>query len=118
MDNFFKVEGEEADRNVMEQVEAAKAADQLLRDKQALGFLDLFTSPNGMAFLDLARGKTIELSLLNLDQVIGDNDRQLPLSPAEWAYFREGQNSVIRWIENELRHAEYLKMQPNTDKGE
>ena len=72
-------------------------------------FHDVFGTGRGPELLELLREKTIELDLMNVSATIGNGDREIPVNPAEWAYHRNGQNSVVRWIETMCREARRLE---------
>ena len=57
----------------------------------------------GAALLQKLRDYTIEVPLLNVSASIVTSEVQM--SPADWAYVREGQNSVIRFIEGQIHLA-------------
>lgn len=67
-------------------------------------FFDVFGHGRGPELLEHLRDFTIELSLL---QGVGRSPVMLEigLSPEQWAFLREGQNSVIRHIEAQLKLA-------------
>lgn len=72
-------------------------------------FHDVFATGRGPELLELMRECTIELDLMNVSRVIGTEQREVPVNPSEWAYHRNGQNSVVRWIEENLRLARLLE---------
>lgn len=80
-----------------------EAANRQLRE-QGLVFLDVFGTPAGSALLEDLRARTIEMPLMDVGGVIGKAP-EIGIGPAEWAFYREGQNSVIRYIETMMRHA-------------
>lgn len=84
--------------------EMAKAYALLMREKARL-FLDVFGVGRGPELLELLRSETIEVDLMNLSAVIGTGAREVPVNPSEWAYHRNGQNSVVHYIETMMRHA-------------
>lgn len=89
-------------------------AENLRQWEAARIFLDVFGTGRGPELLMVLRDATIELPLMEVaaSTVRGD----LALSPAEWAYVREGQNSVVRLIESQMRIAKGPA--PNFSAGE
>lgn len=93
-----------------EEEKAAQAANQevneaveLARMEEARLFFAVFGTGRGPELLDLLRGKTIELPLMDVSGSLVRGE--VALSPAEWAYVREGQNSIVREIEAQLKLA-------------
>lgn len=85
-----------------------EAAAQARREFSKL-FLDVFGQGRGPELLEVMRASTIELDLFVVSATIGNAHREMGVSPAEWAYHRNGQNSVVRWIEQELFNARLLE---------
>lgn len=63
-------------------------------------FFDVFGTGRGPELLQWLRDRTIEVSLINVSGAMVSGE--IALSPADWAYIREGQNSLIREIERQL----------------
>lgn len=66
----------------------------------------LFHTGVGAEVLQDLRNKTIEVSLFDINRSIVQ--AQMALSPADWAYIRGGQNSIVHHIEEQIAFA----MQP------
>lgn len=66
-------------------------------------FADVFLHGRGPELLQELRNSTIEVPLMNVSRSFVSGE--VALSPADWAYVREGQNSVIRLIEEQIRIA-------------
>lgn len=99
-------EGSDGDaRDALEQNEAMlQAAENAMREKARL-FFDVFGTGRGPELLELLRVETIEVDLMSASQTIGNHLREVAVNPAEWAYHRNGQNSVVRYIETMVRTA-------------
>lgn len=96
-------------REALAQNEAMiEAAKQAAREEARL-FLDVFGTGRGPILLELLREKTIERDLMVASLTIGNETREIPVNPAEWAYHRNGQNSVVRYIETQVREAMRLE---------
>lgn len=80
--------------------EAARA----LREKAKL-FYDVLGTGRGPELLALLRDETIELDLMSVSPVIGSLLREMGVNPGEWAFHRNGQNSVVRYLETMVREA-------------
>jgi len=61
-------------------------------------------TPDGIDVLQTMRDLTIELPLMQISGSLVQGE--VTLSPADWAYIREGQNSVIRFLEGLIHLAE------------
>lgn len=57
----------------------------------------------GPELMQYLRDRTIEIPLIKVSNTIGSGE--IGLSTGEWAYFREGQNSVIRHLEEMIANA-------------
>lgn len=108
-------EGDE--RNPVEQNAAMMEAAKLIAREKARLFLDVFASGRGPELLELLRTETIDLDLMAVSPVIGNHLREMGVNPAEWAYHRNGQNSVVRYIETQIRIAMQVETEenPNVD---
>lgn len=85
-----------------------EAAAQQQRETAKL-FLDVFGQGRGPELLELMRAYTVELDLFVVSPTIGNAQREMGVNPSHWAYHRNGQNSVVRWIEQELFNARLLE---------
>jgi len=92
--------------------EAIRAAAQAQRETARL-FFDVFNVGRGPELLDLLRSQTIDVDLMNLTGVIGSETREIPVSPEQWAFHRNGQNSVVRYIESMIRTAMVAEAEEN-----
>lgn len=81
--------------------EMMEAAARIKREQAKL-FLDVFGQGRGPELLEMMRAYTVDLDLFVVSPVIGNELREMGVNPAEWAYHRNGQNSVVRWIEQQL----------------
>lgn len=63
----------------------------------------LHHSPRGPELMAYLRDCTIELPLMDVGRSIVKGD--VALSPADWAYMREGQNSIVRMMEAQVHRA-------------
>ncbi len=88
--------------------EMTEAVAQIMRERSKL-FLDVFGQGRGPELLELMRAATVELDLFAISKSINDEHREMGVGPAEWAYHRNGQNSVVRWIEQQLQCARLLE---------
>lgn len=91
------------EQNTKMQEEAAQRAREIARL-----FYDVFAFGRGPELLEFLRLQTIELDLMNVSgATIGE--RQFDLDPANWAYYRNGQNSVVRYSETMIRLAQVIE---------
>lgn len=96
---------EEAKAEQQRQLEAMQAAENELNQLVA----SVLRNGRGPELLQWLRDCTIESPLLKLNNAAGQMaGNEFPLSPAEWAYVRAGQNSVIHELERRIA----LAMQP------
>lgn len=72
-------------------------------------FYDVFAQGRGPELLEHMRAFTIDLDLFAVSPVIGNEHREMGVGPSEWAYHRNGQNSVVRWIEQNLQFMRLLE---------
>lgn len=93
-----------------ENAEMVKAA-ALAQKAEARLFLDVFTVGRGPELLELMQARTLELDLMTVSTVIGRHFHEAGVGPAEWAYHRNGQNSVVRWIIEQIRLAKLIENQ-------
>lgn len=108
-------EGDE--RNPVAQNAAMMEAAKLIAREKSRLFYDVFASGRGPELLELLRTETIDLDLMAVSPVIGNHLREMGVNPAEWAYHRNGQNSVVRYIETQIRIAMQVETEenPNVD---
>lgn len=64
----------------------------------AMDYFAAFTSVSGAVVLEKLKDQTTRISTMNKAACINDGD--IPLNPAEFMAFREGQNSIIRHIQD------------------
>lgn len=95
----------EGSGNPIEDNEAMNKAAAAAYREQARLFYDVFGVGRGPELLDHLRSRTIEVDLMIVSATIGSETREIPVNPAEWAYHRNGQNSVVRYIETMVREA-------------
>lgn len=89
-----------------------EAAKRMQREKARL-FYDVFGQGRGPELLELLRTETVDLDLMSVTPVIGNHLREMGVGPAEWAYHRNGQNSVVRYIETQIRTAALVETEEN-----
>lgn len=94
---FGWLQGEDA-REAFTDQQAMQAEARRFFLEQAQLFFDVFRVGRGPELLEHLRTRTIEMPLMVVNGVVGSAP-EIGLGPAEWAYYREGQNSVIRYIE-------------------
>jgi len=104
------LDGENGDaREALEQNEAMlEAATRALREKARL-FYDVFGVGRGPELLELLREETVDLDLMAVSPVIGAHLREIGVKPSDWAYHRNGQNSVVRYVETMVREARRIE---------
>lgn len=101
--------GDEDARNALEQnEEMQKAAALMMREKARL-FHDVFQTGRGPELLELLHAETVDLDLMAVSPVIGGHLREMGVNPSEWAYHRNGQNSVVRYIVQQIRLAKTVE---------
>jgi len=66
-------------------------------------FYTVFTSPEGKQILNFLKDQTSDLSCLSHNTLLSGN---ISLNPAEFVFLREGQNSIIRYIEMMIKNFE------------
>lgn len=77
--------------------------DAIRQINKAKLFYDVFGNGRGPELLEHLRAETIEVSLLMVEGP--PIQSQIALSPEQWAFIREGQNSMVRHIERQMRIA-------------
>lgn len=106
-------ENPEDAREAIEQNEAMQeAAKQAMREKARL-FYDVFGVGRGPELLELLRNETVDLDLMAVSPVVGGHLREMGVNPAEWAYHRNGQNSVVRYLEAMTRLSATVETEEN-----
>lgn len=91
-----------------ENAEMVKAAALVEKAEQRL-FFDVFMTGRGPELLELIAARTIDLDLMAVSPVIGNHLREMGVDPSQWAYHRNGQNSVVRWIMEQIRLAKLIE---------
>lgn len=86
-----QAEADPVNRNMAEEAQRALV-------EQARLFFDVMSVGRGPELLAHLRDRTIEMPLLMVNGVAGSQP-EIGMGPAEWAYYREGQNSITRYIE-------------------
>lgn len=101
---------EETEAAKAEQARQLEAMQQAERELNGL-VAEVLRNGRGPELLQWLRDCTIEAPLLKLNNAAGQiAGNEFPLSPAEWAYVRAGQNSVVHELERRI--AEALKPAP------
>jgi hypothetical protein len=94
---------------------AEQMGDAALKEwEQARLFFDVFGTGRGPELLFALREATIELPLMDLGRSLVRGD--IALTASEWAYVREGQNSIVRLIEGQIKIAK--NPAPNVSAGD
>ena len=113
MKNFSWLPGAEGSdedaREAFAQNEEMMKAAALIQREEARLFLDVFTTGRGPELLELMQSRTIDLDLMAVSAVIGRHLHEAGVGPAEWAYHRNGRNSVVRWIIQQIRLAQAIE---------
>lgn len=68
-------------------------------------FYEVLGTGRGPELMELLRAHTLELSLMNMSLTIGNDRREIGCGPSEWAFLREGQNTITVWFERMIREA-------------
>lgn len=102
MDYLKKNLSEEEEEAVQENL-ALTHEHNLKQLEDARLFFDVFGHGRGPELLEHLRDCTIELSLLSMTG--STLYTEIGLSPEQWAFLREGQNSLVRYIEKQLKIA-------------
>lgn len=63
----------------------------------------VFGTPEGVELMEFLDRVTIRTPLMRVSGTLVEGD--VSLTAAEWAYVREGQNSVVRWLQNQMDFA-------------
>ena len=104
--------GQEEARDAFQQNdEMQQAAARFMLEQGKLVF-DVLGMGRGPELLELLREQTIEKPLMVVHGTIGSAP-EIGLGPAEWAYYREGQNSVIRYLETMIAYVERSQNEEN-----
>lgn len=113
MKNFSWLPGAEGSdedaREAFAQNEEMMKAAALIQREEARLFLDVFSTGRGPELLELMQAKTLDLDLMAVSPVIGSAFREMNMNPADWAFHRNGQNSVVRWIIQQIRLAQAIE---------
>lgn len=102
-------EGDPAARDAFAQNEEMLKAAALMQREEARLFLDVFSTGRGPELLELMQSRTLDLDLMSVSPVIGNGLREMGVDPSQWAYHRNGQNSVVRWIIQQIRLAQTIE---------
>jgi hypothetical protein len=87
--------------NIKENVGDGKGNDLSIETKRRIeSFYLTFTSDTGKGVLEYLKRYTLEYPNLSLNSLY---DGDLVLTPQEFMFVREGQNQVIRYIENVIK---------------
>lgn len=89
-------QGEAADTT-----EAARQAQQEQMETAQMIKRALIDNPDGAILLDYLTQATIMTPMMAVSRSL-PTDGEVALSPADWAYVREGQNSVIHFLRNQI----------------
>lgn len=65
----------------------------------------LFDNPDGAALLDLLVQTTIMTPMMQVSAALPVHG-EVALSPSDWAYLREGQNSVVHWMRSMIAYSQ------------
>lgn len=88
-----------------EEIEEIKEQSIINREQQiadARIFHDVFGTGRGPELLEVLRHKTTYLPAMNRSNALAD-EIDIPLNPSEFMAFREGQNSIVRFIERQIK---------------
>lgn len=102
-------EGDPEARDAFAQNEEMLKAAAIAQREEARLFLDVFSTGRGPELLELMQSRTLDLDLMSVSPVIGNHLREMGTTAAEWAYHRNGQNSVVRWIIQQIRLAQTIE---------
>lgn len=102
-------EGDPNARDAFAQNEEMMKAAAIAQREQARLFLDVFNVGRGPELLEYMRALTLDLDLMAVSPVIGNGLREMGVDPSQWAYHRNGQNSVVRWIIDQIRIAQTIE---------
>lgn len=109
LNSFGWLTGDDGSRNPVDDVTAEnkamlEEAARAMREKARL-FYDVLGTGRGPELLALLREETIEINLMSVSRTIGDALREVSVTASEWAYHRNGQNSVVHYLEFMVREA-------------
>lgn len=104
--------GGDAREALAENQKMIEEADRQMRELARL-FFDVFQQGRGPELLEYLRRRTIEQPLMVASLTIGNDQRELPVNPSEWAYHRNGQNSVVHFIETMIALARLSETEEN-----
>ena len=99
-------EGEDAAQMNAEAIEAHNR--KMIEDAKI--FFNVFSQGQGPELLEWLSERTVDVPLVQVSGSLANN--QISLSPADWAYFREGQNSIIRLIKQQMKLATETAEEP------
>lgn len=81
----------------------ASAAAEVQMDFAKLVFDVMEASPRGAELMQRLEDLTIQMPLMQVSGSLVTGE--VALSPADWAYVREGQNSVVRMLKDQIAYA-------------
>lgn len=102
-------EGDPEARDAFAQNEEMLKAAAIAQREEARLFFDVFSTGRGPELLDLLQARTMDLDLMAVSPVIGNGLREMGVDPSQWAYHRNGQNSIVRWIIQQIRLAQTIE---------
>ncbi len=105
--------GDDDARAALDQNEAMMEAAKRMQREKARLFFDVFGQGRGPELLELLRSETVDLDLFMVSPVIGNHLREMGVNPSDWAYHRNGQNSVVRYIETMCQAAVLAETEEN-----
>lgn len=82
---------------------AMAAANEAQLEFAKLCFEVLETSPRGPVLMKMLDDMTIRLPLMRVTGSLVEGE--VSLAPSDWAFVREGQNSIVRFLQNQIEFA-------------
>jgi hypothetical protein len=87
-------------------LEAATEAAELKALETARMVHQVMREGRGPEFMEWLRSITVEVQLIDINGVYGVGNHSLPMTAAEWALYRDGQNSFYHLIKALVKMAE------------